>query len=289
MKAFQSFFDTHEGAAFVNLDFKLKTWPNTDLIPWSYHFKLIRSNTNDIEAKHSVLILCHGLILEIWEPWELLNQGSPLEPSGPNSDRFTHFLDRFTANNSGFSEIIDIAKRTSLSLRSIKGDDRRVMADRLCSETLEAINEKIYPRRLDSLTAVVSDGRLTPAKHTAIGQVAVTYRGRAIGRAYRPQASKKHRALIALGSNLGDRIDHINKALDMMQENGLQLKGVSPLYETDPMYVTEQATFLNGVCEVSQLSHRGQEWLMDVARLKPISNRYPFLMCSRLLRRSSGV
>jgi 2-amino-4-hydroxy-6-hydroxymethyldihydropteridine diphosphokinase/dihydropteroate synthase len=60
------------------------------------------------------------------------------------------------------------------------------------------------------------------------------------------------RAFIAFGSNLGDRVGHIEKALKEMEKRQLKIKSVSALYETDPMYVTNQDTFLNGVCEVSQ-------------------------------------
>jgi hypothetical protein len=59
------------------------------------------------------------------------------------------------------------------------------------------------------------------------------------------------RAFIAFGSNLGDRVGHIERALKEMEKRQLKIKSVSALYETDPMYVTNQDTFLNGVCEVS--------------------------------------
>jgi hypothetical protein len=63
--------------------------------------------------------------------------------------------------------------------------------------------------------------------------------------------NKSSRAFIAFGSNLGDRVGHIEKALKEMEKRHLKIKSVSALYETDPMYVTNQDTFLNGVCEVS--------------------------------------
>lgn len=55
-----------------------------------------------------------------------------------------------------------------------------------------------------------------------------------------------HRAVIAVGSNLGDRIAHIENALDRMRSNGLKILKLSRLYETQPMYYEEQDTFLNG-------------------------------------------
>lgn len=63
-----------------------------------------------------------------------------------------------------------------------------------------------------------------------------------------------HRVMVAFGSNLGDRVSHIEAALQELNKRRVKVRAVSALYETMPMYVTEQATFLNGVCEVSQCS-----------------------------------
>jgi hypothetical protein len=66
------------------------------------------------------------------------------------------------------------------------------------------------------------------------------------------EAASMHRALIAFGSNIGHRISYIEKALMEMDKRRLKIKSVSSLYETEPMYVTDQDFFLNGACEVSQ-------------------------------------
>jgi len=55
-----------------------------------------------------------------------------------------------------------------------------------------------------------------------------------------------HRAVVAFGSNLGDRIAHIENALDRMRSKGLTILKLSRLYETRPMYYENQSTFLNG-------------------------------------------
>ena len=58
-------------------------------------------------------------------------------------------------------------------------------------------------------------------------------------------------AYIALGSNVGDRLDMIEKAcLALDQDPDIKVTRTSSLYETEPMYVEDQARFLNGACEV---------------------------------------
>lgn len=67
----------------------------------------------------------------------------------------------------------------------------------------------------------------------------------------RPATSQTKTAYIALGSNLGDRISEIEKACNEMDRRGIRVKRTSSLWETEPMYVTEQDRFINGACEVS--------------------------------------
>ena len=64
---------------------------------------------------------------------------------------------------------------------------------------------------------------------------------------------RTHRAYIALGSNLGDKIGWIEKACSEMSARGIKVKRTSSLWETDPMYVVDQGLFVNGACEVSGL------------------------------------
>ena len=63
-----------------------------------------------------------------------------------------------------------------------------------------------------------------------------------------------HKVYIALGSNLGDRLQTIEIACREMHARGISITRTSSLYETQPMYVEDQAPFINGVCEVSHLS-----------------------------------
>ena len=52
--------------------------------------------------------------------------------------------------------------------------------------------------------------------------------------------------LLALGSNLGQRIDHLRAARQALATR-VTIGATSPIYETEPLYVTEQPAFLNMV------------------------------------------
>ena len=52
---------------------------------------------------------------------------------------------------------------------------------------------------------------------------------------------------------MGDRVQNIESALRLMNENTIKVIKASPLYETKAMYYENQAPFLNGACEVSPL------------------------------------
>lgn len=65
------------------------------------------------------------------------------------------------------------------------------------------------------------------------------------------QAAKKHRAFVAFGSNMGDRLGLIERACQALErEENITLKRTSGIWETKAMYYTDQNRFLNGVCEV---------------------------------------
>jgi len=57
------------------------------------------------------------------------------------------------------------------------------------------------------------------------------------------------RVFIALGSNLGDRTVHLAKALGILGEFSTVVRR-SPVYETAPMYLTDQPRFLNMVVQI---------------------------------------
>tara|TARA_B100000315_G_C14203006_1_gene418480 strand:- start:31 stop:531 length:501 start_codon:yes stop_codon:yes gene_type:complete len=56
-------------------------------------------------------------------------------------------------------------------------------------------------------------------------------------------------AYLGLGSNVGNRQDNLDKALDLLSKR-LKVGSVSPIYDTDPVGNINQPRFLNLVCQV---------------------------------------
>ena len=62
------------------------------------------------------------------------------------------------------------------------------------------------------------------------------------------------KATISLGSNLGDRLQYLQNALDSINEvTGTQVHSVSPVFETDPVGGPEQGQYLNAVAVVKTI------------------------------------
>jgi 2-amino-4-hydroxy-6-hydroxymethyldihydropteridine diphosphokinase len=80
------------------------------------------------------------------------------------------------------------------------------------------------------------------------------------------------RAVLSIGSNLGDRLDHLRIAVDSLRDT---LVAVSPVYETAPWGVTDQPDFLNAVLVVEDDNadewawlHRGQALEQQAGRVR---------------------
>ncbi len=58
---------------------------------------------------------------------------------------------------------------------------------------------------------------------------------------------------LALGSNLGDKLESLRSSLRMLRESGCKVTGVSSLYLTKPVGVTKQPDFLNAVVRIDTL------------------------------------
>jgi len=65
---------------------------------------------------------------------------------------------------------------------------------------------------------------------------------------------------IALGSNLGDRLANIRKAIELMKEEGIEIINESPIYETEPVGHKEQGWFLNSVVKGRTELSPGRLW-----------------------------
>jgi 2-amino-4-hydroxy-6-hydroxymethyldihydropteridine diphosphokinase len=59
------------------------------------------------------------------------------------------------------------------------------------------------------------------------------------------------RAYLCLGSNVGDRVANIRKALDRLNRSGITVRRVSSFYETEPVDYLRQPWFVNCVAEVT--------------------------------------
>jgi 2-amino-4-hydroxy-6-hydroxymethyldihydropteridine diphosphokinase len=70
---------------------------------------------------------------------------------------------------------------------------------------------------------------------------------------------------LGLGANLGDRAAALGAALDLLGASGqVTVCAVSSLYETAPMYVTDQPSFLNAVARVE--TSLAPEALLDLLK-----------------------
>lgn len=63
-------------------------------------------------------------------------------------------------------------------------------------------------------------------------------------------SSSRSRAVLSIGSNLGDRLAHLQGALDLLEGSGIHVVAVSSVYETAPVGGVEQDDFLNAVAIV---------------------------------------
>ncbi|MGH9195917.1 MAG: 2-amino-4-hydroxy-6-hydroxymethyldihydropteridine diphosphokinase, partial [Acidimicrobiia bacterium] len=58
------------------------------------------------------------------------------------------------------------------------------------------------------------------------------------------------RAFVGLGSNLGERQQHLRDAVEALRSHGIDVREVSSVYETDPVGPA-QPDFLNAACEIA--------------------------------------
>ncbi|WP_019814760.1 2-amino-4-hydroxy-6-hydroxymethyldihydropteridine diphosphokinase [Saccharomonospora saliphila] len=78
------------------------------------------------------------------------------------------------------------------------------------------------------------------------------------------------RAVLSLGSNLGDRLAYLRLAVDGLRD---VLVAVSSVYETKPWGVTDQPDFLNAVCVVDDPARDHWAWLRTAQELERRAER----------------
>jgi hypothetical protein len=142
---------------------------------------------------------------------------------------------------------IDLLEPLDTRLRKVSdnlrehGDFRLGRAVDLCHDMLERYQGQEQPWRLQHVEQWVKE------------DLRSSYRVRIpIHHLGKPYVGMKgcHRAIIALGSNVGNRMVNIEQSLQAMRHKGIKIRSTSFLYETEAMYYEDQAHFLNGVCEV---------------------------------------
>ena len=88
------------------------------------------------------------------------------------------------------------------------------------------------------------------------------------------------KAYLAFGSNIGNRMDYILQALDLLRsEPHLEVLNISSVFESEPMYFKDQSPFLNGCIEISTTLNPNEllklckriEYL-DLKRMKDFDN-----------------
>uniref|UniRef100_A0A5B7B974 Putative folic acid synthesis protein fol1 n=1 Tax=Davidia involucrata TaxID=16924 RepID=A0A5B7B974_DAVIN len=76
--------------------------------------------------------------------------------------------------------------------------------------------------------------------------------------------SQEQEVVIAVGSNVGDRLYNFNEALHLMKKSGIHITRHGCLYETEPAYVTDQPVFLNSA--VRGITKLGPHELLGVLK-----------------------
>ena len=113
-----------------------------------------------------------------------------------------------------------------------------------------------------------------------------------------------HTVAIAFGSNLGDTFANIELALRLLESPGkfldigdytnqkdpeIVIINTSFLYQTAPMYVTDQPSFVNGACLVCFHSFRYERWSFTTPLFQVRTNLLPVTLLQVLKRIEARV
>lgn len=143
-------------------------------------------------------------------------------------------------------------------LSSNKFGDLSQLTDRVAALLVDQNDDysdiiDVYKIRIKSRIHVRDRGRFRQiaSAHASFSKSALSGSNKSPDVTNDGQGQITDRIFIALGSNLGDRLRNIEEACRNMDDiPNTRILRTSALYETAPMYVEDQGSFLNGVCEV---------------------------------------
>ncbi|MGX9788435.1 2-amino-4-hydroxy-6-hydroxymethyldihydropteridine diphosphokinase [Mycobacterium sp. MMS18-G62] len=78
------------------------------------------------------------------------------------------------------------------------------------------------------------------------------------------------RVVLSIGSNIGDRLARLQSVVDGLDG---AVRGISPVYETDPWGGVEQGAFLNAVLIADDPALDGHGWLRRAQDLEQVAGR----------------
>lgn len=98
--------------------------------------------------------------------------------------------------------------------------------------------------------------------------------------------TESHRAVLGLGSNLGDRLAMLQGAVDALGDTpGQEVVAVSPVYETEPLGGRDQSDYLNAVVVVDTRLSAG----MLLERVRAIEDAFGRVRAERWGSRTLDV
>lgn len=161
--------------------------------------------------------------------------------------------------------VIAIGRRSPITMRLCSAHSSVALRRSLChlsGQNAPSLGPTTTSLSRQCLSTAAAASRAAPASRRILlrpapGTVSLTPRRWYSGCGCHGGATKSRAktAYIALGSNLGDRVAEIEKACNEMDRRGIKVKRTSSLWETEPMYVTDQDRFINGACEVRLIAN----------------------------------
>jgi hypothetical protein len=212
-----------------------------------YHlsFKFLRGRTGEIETQQN--LTCKALWKNLQSHLQIDYIALWLSPDGSTRLSFEevdNIAARISAKGHDLLAPLEIAVKETFD--ALLGS-QEVDGDKLANISLDVLEKYESQKQPWTESKVIGSVMDRPA-----GMCLVSASHHHLGKPYEKEMNT-HRAVIALGSNVGDRAELIQKSIQAMRRRGIVVKATSFLYETKAMYYEDQDAFLNGVCEVCLL------------------------------------